>query len=214
MDTQNMKAMTQGGWKFRHGWRGLAVVAALVAGCNLVPPPQTDPTRFYVLIVPPAAAAADQPLVGKKLVVGLHGVEIPAYLKTKSLVVRVGTDELKFHEYARWGEALDQGIARVVREELSATPGIMQVVGLPGRDERDRDVAIQVLACEGNVDGTVRFSAAWEISSVGAGAEVVAHGTYTATGLHWDGRDDAQLVQRLSEAATGLSAELVAALAH
>jgi uncharacterized lipoprotein YmbA len=199
--------------------RSLRLLAAgstllLAAGCSLLPSPQADPAHFYVLTARPVQPAADAHARSGGLVVGLSEVELPRYLQTQSLVVRVGVNELQFRDEARWGESLAQGIARVLREELAAAPGVAQIVSRPGPPDRDRDVVVHVLACEGAADGTVRFAARWEIVTLGAGDGVVAHGTYESRGLTWNGRDYGGLAQRLSEALAGLGTEIAAALAR
>ena len=45
---------------FRAGFSVLALgILALLAGCNIIPPPLGDPTRYYVLDGPPLRAGAD-----------------------------------------------------------------------------------------------------------------------------------------------------------
>lgn len=180
----------------------------LAAGCSL-PTAQPDPTRFYVLTGPAAAAPA-----ADGAVLGLRAVEVAAYLRSRSLIVRQGEHEVEFREFARWGEALDAGLARVLREALLATGAAAQVVATPFPldQHRDFDVNVRVLACEGGADGTVRFRASWELWSTGAGAAVMERGDYQPAGLTWDTRTEASLVAGLSQAVAGLGAEITAAV--
>lgn len=184
------------------------LLSLLVAGCSL-PSAQPDPTRYYVLTAPAAAAPATGDAV-----LGLRSVDTAAYLRTRALIVRQGENEVEFREYARWGEALDAGIARVLRENLLAADAIAQVAVVPFSldQERHYDVTVRVLACEGAAGGAVRFRASWELWSTGAGAEVVERGHYEARGLTWDGRNEASLAAALSQAVAGLSAEITAAV--
>jgi uncharacterized lipoprotein YmbA len=147
-------------------------------------------------------------------VLGLRNVEVAAYLRSRSLIVRKGENEVEFREYARWGEALDAGLARTLREHLLTADTIAQVVVVPFPLElvRDYDVAVRVLACEGDRDGRVYFRAAWELWSVGAGADIVERGDYVASGVTWDGRTEASLAAGLSRAVAMLGAEISAAV--
>ncbi len=186
-----------------------ALALAFLAGCSL-PQAQPDPTRYYVLAAAPVAEtvpAADE------VVIGLRGVEVASYLRARALIVRQGANEVEFREYARWGEALDAGVARVLRENLRSA-GATQVATMPFPLDlhRDYDVSVRVLAAEGGRDGAVHFRATWELWSTGAGAAVVARGEFAAAGLSWDGRAEAGLVAGLSQAVAGLSAEIATAV--
>jgi uncharacterized lipoprotein YmbA len=188
----------------------LPLTALLLGGCSsLLPEAQPDPTRFYVLTASAPALAGTGDTV-----LGLRNVEVAAYLRSRSLIVRRGEHEVEFREFARWGEALDAGIARTLRENLLAADAIAQVAVVPFAmdQERDYDMTVRVLACEGEAGGAVRFRATWELWSVGAGAEVVERGHYEARGFTWDGRNEASLAAALSQAVAGLAAEITAAL--
>ena len=190
----------------------LAAVSALaVGGCSLLPQAQLDPTRFYLLSSSgaPAAAPAGAPAVM------LRPVEVASYLRNRSIIVRRGGNEIEFRDLARWGEPLEQGVGRVLREELLArgliaTPTSPARSGLAGADTQ---LAVRVLACEGAADGTVLFSANWEWSRIGAAPAVISAGEFRASGLRWDGKSEASLAAQLSTAVSGLAADLAGALA-
>ena len=190
----------------------------LVAGCSIpIPQAAADPTKFFVLstaAVPPPARAAGTPAAGA--IVHLREVEIASYLRARPLVVRHGENQIEFREFARWGEPLEQGIARVLREELLASGAAAAVVAPGLRAARlapSGELSVRVLACEGAADGAVNFRATWELLAVGgAKPEIIARGDYRAPGLRWDEKSEAQLVARLSEAVAGLAAEISAAL--
>lgn len=188
-----------------------SLVALFVAGCSIpMPQAETDPTRFYVLTAPMSPASderrTDAPTVR------LRQVEVPSYMRAQPIVVRRGDNEIQFREFARWGEPLEGGIARVLRDELLAR-GAASAVVMPGfrmsRAEHDREVAVRVLACEGGADGDVRFRAVWEVLGPGPKPAVIARGGFDATDLRWDGKDEAELVAKLSEAVAGLAGEIV-----
>src|SRR5688572_5949137 len=104
------------------------LLAALLAlpGCSL-PQAQPDPTRFYVLSAEMTRAPASSN--GTPLsVLYLREIELASYLRTRPIIVRRGENEIQFREFALWGEPLDLGIARVVREELLARGAASAVV--------------------------------------------------------------------------------------
>jgi uncharacterized lipoprotein YmbA len=198
------------------GWRrfligaSLALLALLSAGCFLTTP-RSDPTRFYVLST---QLAGGEP-AAKGPAIHLRPVELASYIKSKPMIVRRDGNEIEFREYARWGEPLELGIGRVLREDLLArgAAGAVLAGGLRAVDvEYDYVLTVRVLACEGGAGGAVFFHAAWTLSTASVTPRVVAQGEYRPTGLRWDGKSEATLAARLSEAVAGLAAEIAAAM--
>lgn len=194
----------------------LGLMGCLLAGCQIIPEPVADQTRYYVLTggLTPPAAEADPASGGVTL--GVRDIELASYLDSRALVVRLGANELAYQDYALWAEPLDQGIARLLRAQLLASPNIsrVHVHPLPFSEPRDFEVAIRLLRCEGvrEEDGAVaRFSALIEIIST-ADQEVVSRKLFTAPDVPWDGQDHGTLVAALSEAAQHLAAEVIQAL--
>jgi uncharacterized lipoprotein YmbA len=180
----------------------LSGLALALAGCSLLPEPKADPTKFYVLTTPATPVAAARVTT----VVQLRPVEVAGYLRSPALVVRRGENEIEFRDQARWGESLDLGIARVLKEELRAR-GIEAGTG-PGSGGQ---LSVRVLACEGTASGGVNFRAAWELTDVGTASR--RGGTFQAADLRWDGKSESTLAAQLSEAVAGLAAEIVQAMA-
>lgn len=191
----------------------VAAVAALVlvtSGCSLLPEPKADPTKFFVL-GPPLAAAGEVARVAGAPVLVLRPIEVAGYLRNPPLVVRRGDHEIEFREYARWGEALEQGVARMLGAGLRARGVAVEPAAgrLPAGPERQ--LTVRLLACEGTADGGVRFRATWEITRPGEASGVGVGGECRAEGLAWDGKNEAQLVARLSEAVAALAGEIATA---
>jgi uncharacterized lipoprotein YmbA len=184
-----------------------------VAGCNILPQAQSDPTRYYVLSVPGVEAVP----LAKPPILHLRPVELASYIKSKPMIVRRSDNELEFHEYARWGEPLELGIGRVLREELLARGAASAVLasGLRAFDvDYGYELTVRVLACEGGADGAVYFRAVWDLSTTGAAPKVAAHGDFHASGLRWDGKSEGALAAELSKAVAALSGEIAAGLAN
>src|SRR4051812_8383291 len=89
----------------------------LATGCSFLPEARSDPTRFYVLS---SAAGSIPPTRADGPVVHLKSIDLASYLHSRPIIVRRGNNEIEFREFARWGESLDLGISRVLREELIA----------------------------------------------------------------------------------------------
>ena len=189
----------------------------VLAGCDIIPAPQADATRYFALANPALDDSATQPIHGT-LRLGLKAVDVAPYLKKGVIVMRRGENELVYNEYARWAEPLEASIARAVRTRLLADAKIARVFAapFPFDQERDFDVAIGVSRCEGVQLGigtaVARFVATVEITSGGTAGEVVARKTFAMPDAVWDGRDYAALARALSDAVGALSQEVAAAL--
>ena len=200
------------------GWRAvltLSACALLVTGCNVIPAPTADTTRYYVLSAPSAGAAGAQPINGG-LRIGLRNVDLAPYLKKGSLVVRTGENELSFPPEARWAEPLEQEILHTLRAQLLASPtvGRVFVQPFPFEEPRDFDVSVRLLRAEGvlSAAGMVRLVAMIEVTRIGALGEVVARRRFVAPETAWDGKDFSQLAARLSAAVAALSEDVVGVL--
>lgn len=187
---------------------GIGLLAT--AGCQILPEAQSDPTRFYVLAT---AAAGAAPAAGTP-VVQMRPIEVADYLRARTMVVRRGGNEIEFREFARWGEPLEAGVARVLREELLSRGAAGAVLLSGARREPTKanfDLSVRVLAAEGGASGTVEFRAGWELRASGEGT-VAARGDFRAAGVRWDGKNEAALAAGLSQAVGALAAEIAAAL--
>jgi uncharacterized lipoprotein YmbA len=196
---------------------GLLTLVLALAGCGgLIPGPSADPTHYYIL-TGPAAVASDAPAIGHWRV-GLKTVALAAYLKSPDLIVREGTNEIALQDYARWGEPLEAGISRLLQERLRASPAVGRVYAqpFPLDADRDYDVAVTVLRCEGGPGpdhGRVaQFAATIEIATPGPDARVVARRTFVAPAAAWEHGDFAQLTALLSADVDALGQDVVAAL--
>jgi uncharacterized lipoprotein YmbA len=186
--------------------------SVLLGGCSL-PQAQPDPTRYFVLSAPGVETVA----VSKPPILHLRTVELANYLKAKPIIVRRNNNEIEYREYAHWGESLELGIGRVLREELLSRGAASAVLasGLRAVDvDYDYELTVRVLACEGGTDGAVYFRAVWDLSTTGTAPKVATHGDYRASGLRWDGKNETSLAAELSQAVAALSGEIATGLAN
>jgi uncharacterized lipoprotein YmbA len=190
---------------------------ALLSGCNFLPPPTADSTRYYVL-TGATAGAADRPPAPAGLRIGLKPIALAAYLKGRPMVVRRGPNEIAFEDGQRWGEPLEAALARVLRARLLEEAAVAQVFlpPFPLEGERDYDVEIQVIRCEGaSAPGgspVASFAAVIEVTATGPDHRSVAHRVFTAPDAPWDGKDFGRLAAELSADVAGLAQDVAAAL--
>ncbi len=94
----------------------LALVGLLTLAVSCVPLKRSTEPRFFVL----HAVAPSEPLAppaGADLV-GLLPVRVPSHLDRPQLVRWSARGELRIEELLRWGEPLDEGLARTLAEDL------------------------------------------------------------------------------------------------
>lgn len=196
-----------------------ALVACVLTGCSLLQP-HSDPTRFYVLTVQspsPKPAESTPQIAANRWKVGLRQVEVPAYLRSKAIVIRTGANEVYFADFDRWAEPLDQGISRVMKEALGSTSNVAEVtLNSHGDETLDCEVAIRVLACEGvrveHGTNSIRFAVTWQVRSLGKNPALAQHGVFAPDAAPWDGKDYGRLAEGLSEAIARLSTTIAASL--
>lgn len=198
------------------------VAAALALGaCNVLPPAQSDPTRYFVLTGPAELSVSgvrNIPAAAKPFRIGLRTVQVANYLSGPEMVVRRGSNEIELAEYSRWGETLEAGITRVLREQLAAAPGVTEVVAqpFPYSVPLDYVVSVSVLHCEGSTGGpdgrSARFEAIIRISTGAAEPRLVVRKVFTAAPLPWDGRSYGELAAALSQDVAELGRQIIASL--
>jgi uncharacterized protein len=188
-----------------------------LAGCSLLPAPQSDPTRYYVLTGGTLGEARPVKTAGA-LVLGLKRIEIVPYLNGKDMVVREHGNEIAYQSFSRWAEPLNVSINRTLIGRLASAETVARVYtqGFPFDVERDYDVAVRVLRCEGEHTDSgnyvASFSAVLEVAEAKAGGAVVLRKVFTSPATEWNGKDFGKLASALSDAVGALAAEVVAAL--
>jgi len=191
-----------------------------LSGCSILPKPTEDPTRYYVLGSAPVSDLVVSAPKGS-LHLGIRAVDLPIYLRNnRTLVIRNGANEIRYQDYARWAEPLDQAVQRAIRDRLQASDAVASAEVAPFSTEvhRDFDVIVHVLQCEGGVDpqgrNTAQFSAVYEILDLreGGGHPSVVRKSFSAPPAQWDGKDFGVLTAKLSEAVSALGSDIAANL--
>jgi uncharacterized protein len=127
----------------------------LVAGCA------SPASRFYTL-----SAASTPATTSSDLSVTLGPVSVPAAVDRPQIVVRTGPNQVRMDEFNRWAAPLQNGIARVVAENLVAILGTPSVTVSPltlseGADYR---VALEVQRFESAPGDAATLDAVWAVS--------------------------------------------------
>lgn len=148
--------------------RALATVLSgllvLAGGCAVTGEGTTQPTRFYVLrTMEVAVGESDSPPGREALSVGVAPVQLAAYLKRPHIVTMGTGNEVRLSDFDRWAEPLEDGITRVLSENLSLLLGTNRVVAHSPRslDDPRISVAVKVTRFDGRLGGDVLLSASW-----------------------------------------------------
>lgn len=185
-------------------------VAALAAGCSVLPETQPDRTRYYVLTSPAAPAGAEAATVAgaeQPLRVLVRPVVVPEFLRSRIVPVRIGANELRFIDEARWAEPLEAALTRVIADRLAQSAGV-RVYERRG-EAHDFEVAVRVAHCEGVTPaGVVRLAAHVEIYSADVDQRLVGMEDFAAEIPGWDGKDYGALARKVSEAANSLGGRI------
>ena len=106
-----------------------ACLALIVSGCLSIPNSPTP--RFYAL------SAVDETQVSKKiniasnLLIGVDPVKIPEYQNRPQMVTISKGKMIQFAQFDRWGESLDLGLARLIREDLAVMLPRAKLISYP-----------------------------------------------------------------------------------
>ena len=132
----------------------LCGLAGLATSCA------SDPARFYTLsaIATPSASSS-------KLSIAVGPVSVPAAVDRPQFVVSTGANQVSFDEFNRWAAPLQDGIARVVAEDLVALLGAPRVTLYPQAlgTEADYRVQMEVRTFESTLGKSAALDAVWTV---------------------------------------------------
>ena len=135
----------------------LIIYSALVlaTGCA-----STPPSRFYTLSAAtgPAASASN-------VAVAVGPVSVPADVDRPQFVVSTGPNQVELDEFNRWASPLQNGIARVVAENLVMMLGTPRVTLYPQTLSADADyrAAIEVQSFASAPGEAAMLDAVWTV---------------------------------------------------
>lgn len=184
--------------------RLLPAAGLLAAGCTLLAP-AADPSRFFVLTALSTASAE-----GSALALGVGPVRVATYLAVSEIQVRTSPTELNRSAVDRWAEPLEEGITRVLAQNLSAELGTREVVLFPWYAEQSpsHQVQVSVRRFELEPDGSGVLEARYEVAALGPrGGHVIRDIELRQAAT---GSDVAASVAALSESLAELSRRIAA----
>ncbi|MBF0422037.1 MAG: membrane integrity-associated transporter subunit PqiC [Magnetococcales bacterium] len=140
-------------------WLGLSGCGAVIKGEG------SSATHYYLLTATATKTTSDGALPRNRVRLALEPVEIPNYLSRPQIAYRQGGNRLLLEEFDLWAEDLDQGLARVMVENLSRLTGSDQVWRLPAHQPKRADYRlwVQFVRFEMDTDGRAALTARWRL---------------------------------------------------
>lgn len=156
----------------RHALLPLVLVAAWLAGGCLG---SSAPTRFYVLAATDSAAVPG----ARAMSVGVGPVNVASYLDRPQIVTRPSADKIELAEFDQWGEALRDGVPRVLAENLSRQLPAAKISIFPwrGLEGVRYQVVVDVTRFDGPAGGDTSLEARWRILDGATGKELATKTT-------------------------------------
>ena len=140
----------------------------ILSGCILYPIPNSPTPRFYAL------SAVNETQVSKKIniapdvIIGIGPVKIPEYLDRPQMVTKNKEKMLQFAQFDRWGESLDLGLARLIREDLTVMLPGAKLTLYPWNPSIavKYQVIVEVVQLDSELDKDMFFVVQWTVIDV------------------------------------------------
>lgn len=185
----------------------------LVAVFSLASCAVTDTTQYYTLgaATPPRTNSRASASGSRPVGVGVGPVIMPGYLDRSQIVTRPGTDHVEISMFNRWAEPLEDGISRVLAEEISLRVPTERVVMFPWRGVVARVIQYQVVVAvvrfDGRPGGDVTLDTRWRILDRAGDELVFRRSTVVETAA---GRGYEPVVAAMTRALVTLGQEIAA----
>jgi uncharacterized protein len=193
---------------------GAGCFALLLGGCISLPNSPSSPTpRFYML------SAIHENQVSKKIniipvsIIGIGPVKIPECLDRPQMVTKNKEGILKFDEFDRWGESLDLGVARLIREDLTLILPKAQLTLYPWNPlvPVKYQVIAEIVQLDSQLDGDMLLVVQWTIIDVQKSKTMMMKRSEFRTAIV--PQNYLGLAKTLSTACASLSSQIAEALA-
>ncbi|MBL6766088.1 MAG: membrane integrity-associated transporter subunit PqiC [Verrucomicrobiae bacterium] len=189
----------------------LAATLALLTltGCvNLDPAP--DNARHFTLAATAVSGNANRPA----LAVAVMPVVIPDFLKRSNIIMRKSADELDISPFSRWAEPLENGIARVVAQNLTTLLNSRFIRTSDQRATRKDELQLNINVIEFTTSPTGEARVVIESKLIGPDGQsvVTASRTRLTTPPAAEPADTAKAVAALSDTLRQYAEQLAAVL--
>lgn len=180
------------------------VLLGFTACVNLDPAP--DNSRHFTLAATATSGSESRP----SLALVVMPVSIPDFLKRSNVVLRKSADELEVSAFDRWAEPVENGIARVVAENLTALLNSRFIRTSEQRGARQDEIQLDMTVAEFTTSPTGEASVVVESKLLGPDGKgiLTASRTRLTTPAAEAPADTAKAVAALSDALRQYSEQL------
>jgi hypothetical protein len=141
----------------------LALFIFTCSGCLFIP--NSPMPKFYTIHATGSPGESGQLEINPKLIIAVGPVGIPEYQNRPQIVTRDQGGMLRFAQFNRWGEPMDEGIERLILENLAGVFPQVQFQMFPCDFSipLDYQVLVNVIDLESRLDKDVVLTAQWTI---------------------------------------------------
>ena len=191
---------------------GIISLSLILIGCVSIPNSPTP--RFYALSTVDGKNEIKKINTVSDLIIGVGPVKIPEYQDRPQIVTKDKEGMLKFDEFNRWGESLDHGVTRLIREDLSVLLPKAKLIVYPSNPlvAVKYQVALEVIDLDSELDGDMSFVVQWTVIDVQNSKVVMMKRSEFRTAI--SPQNYFGLANTLSKACASLSSQIAEALAN
>lgn len=190
----------------------MACVFFALAVCGCLSVPDSPDPKFYMLRAIDESRVTHKFSITPGKIIGIGPVKIPEYLNRPQIVTRDSNNMLIFAQFDRWGESLDVGIGRLIRENLIIMlPGATLETFPWGLDVPVKyQVFIDIVQLEGELAEDLILSVQWSVFDIDKKKMAIIKRTEFRQAI--SPHNYSGLVKTLSAACASLSSEIAGEL--
>jgi len=188
-----------------------ACLALFLSGCISI---SSSPTpHFYKLQAINADQVSEKMNMASNVLIGVGPVKIPEYQDRPQIVTLGKEKTLKFAQFDRWGESLDLGLARLIREDLTAILPEAKFTSYPWNQSMPvkYQVVVEIVQLDSELDKDLFLVAQWQVIDARTTKTVIIKRSELRQPVI--PQDYPGLAKALSTACASLSGEIAKALA-
>jgi len=140
--------------------------ALALVGCTTFSA-QPDPSRFFTLSAQSQGEESTEKrsIRAPALSLGIGPVTLPGYLDRQEIVTRIAQNQVRLSEYDRWAEPLEEGVARVVSQNVASILRAERITSYPWPIDRKPlyQIELEVLRFETNNAQEAHLAARWTL---------------------------------------------------
>lgn len=191
-----------------------AAALLLLLGCAGCLTPRPDRTRWFALNGPAPATPAVSVAASVPVRIGVRPAVLPSYVESKRMALRSGSCEIRYDDFARWSQPLEDAVAQRLCAALAAADGAVSARNAPWGDSFAPQQLLQVRFThfEGGTDGALAVAGSWELLDAGTGRGIASGSYRSDPALRWTPGRPESLVEGLGACVDAIARQVQPAL--